>query len=273
MPEPKKYLKPRVDVKPEAVSCSHGCGSDVTIQRLYVNGRANPLPRVTCQACLDRVNDERSAPPAEAPQGDEVLDWLYALGVNTRKHGHATLENFDATHAAKAIDAARDFTHDTICAGKHDRVQGLYLVHDTKGTGKSHIAVASMRAVHEARPDARVVYMPTDRFITKVQDSYGTGETDKLVEMMRAAHLLVLDDLGREKATDDALRTLCTVLDEREGAPTVITANDLPAKLATRYRAESSDLWDRVADRLGDQVYRYVLVPGVSRRWRGPEAA
>ena len=113
--------------------------------------------------------------------------------------------------------------------------------------------------------------MPADRLISRVQDSYGTGTTDQLIERLRLAHLLVLDDLGREKGTDDALRTLCTVLDEREGAPTVITANGTPAQLATRYRDVA--LWDRVASRLGDEVYRYVAVPGPDRRFRDREAA
>jgi DNA replication protein DnaC len=218
---------------------------------------------VVCDEC-QAAEEETFGPGPATPK--DPRDWLHGLGVNTRKHGDATLDNFDATYTSKALDAARLFVEETVTAGKHDRVRGLYLLHETKGTGKSHLAVAIMRAVHERRPDLPMAYVPVDRFVARVQDSYGTGTTDALIESVaRRPHLLVFDDLGREKGTDDALRVLSTVLDEREGAATVITANGTPADLAGRYR--DSELWDRVASRLGDLVYRYVAVPGVDRRF------
>jgi DNA replication protein DnaC len=121
-----------------------------------------------------------------------------------------------------------------------------------------------MRAVHQQRPDLSVVFDPADRLITKIQDSYGSG-TDPLIEVRKRAGLYVLDDLGREKDTTDALRTICTILEEREGAPTVITSNALPRALGDR--AKDADLWARVASRLGDEVYRYVAVEGRDRRF------
>ena len=254
------------EIREEPGHCA-SCGDDVIVCRLYVGGSPAPTLPVVCDKC--QAEDVASGAAPRRP--NDVQDWLHALGVNTRKHGAATLESFDDTHAPKALAAARRFVADTVAAGRHDRVPGLYLVHELKGTGKSHLAVAIMRAVHEARPDVGVVYMPADRLIARVQDSYGTGTTDQLIERLRLAHLLVLDDLGREKGTVDALRTICTVLDEREGAPTVVTANGTPAQLATRYSDEG--LWDRVASRLGDEVYRYVAVPGPDRRFRGSEAA
>lgn len=233
--------------------------------RTWINGYAMPLLQVTCDGCTAAEAVEFLGRPAVNTPGDPA-DWLLSLGVNTRKHGRCTVENFDAAFAPLAPRAATDFIAETLAAGKHDRVRGLYLVHEAKGTGKSHLAVAIMRAVHEANPRLRVVYDPADRLIAKVQDSYGTGTTDRLIEDRRLADLYVLDDLGREKGTDDALRTLATILDEREGAPTVITANAPPEELAKRYR--DGGLFDRVASRLGDDVYRYVSVPGPDRRFR-----
>jgi len=254
------------EVRREPGKCP-SCGTEVEVSRIYVGNVPLSVPPPLCDGCMEA--EEQHTKPK--PQTVDVVEWLYRRGVNTRKHGSATLANFDSTYAPKALVAAERFVADCTSAGKHDRVPGLYLLHEAKGTGKSHLAVAIMRAVHEARPDVSVVYMPADRLIARVQDSYGTGTTDKLIEEMRTAHLFVLDDLGREKGTDDALRTLCTVLDEREGGATVITANGSPSDLAARYR--DVELWDRVASRLGDGVYRYVAVPGVDRRYRRGEAA
>lgn len=227
---------------------------------VVVVGPARLGPHV-CPAC--EVPED--AQPTLVPKAPEdVRDWLFSCGVNTRKHGHATIENFDASDAPKARHAADLFVVDVVAARRHDRVRGLYLTGST-GTGKSHLAVAIMRAVHEARPDVSVIYAPADRLITKIQGTYSSGGTDALIESWRDAGLAILDDLGREKDSVDALRTLCTILDEREGAPTVITSNHPPHVLGERHAG--GDLWGRVASRLGDQVYRYVGVEGRDRRF------
>lgn len=201
---------------------------------------------------------------------ESVEDWLAGLGINTRKHGTATIENFDASDAPRAQLAARAFVDETVASGRHDRVRGLYLVSGGKGTGKTHLAVGIVREVHRLRPDIDVVFDPADRLIAKIQDSYGKGFTDELISQRAQAGLYVLDDLGREKDTTDALRTLCTILDEREGAPTVITSNYEPDALGARH--SDGDLWARVASRLGDRVYRYVGVEGRDRRFGGAAA-
>lgn len=229
------------------------------------------VPPVMCARCSadDQVAQEFASPQELGPT--DPLEWLALLGVNTRKHGHATIENFDASDAPDAPREAERFVAEVVDANPHDYVSGLYLVSEKTGTGKSHLAVAIMRAVHEQRPSLSIMYEPADRLVSKVQDSYGSGTTDQLIEARKRAGLYVLDDLGREKSTGDALRLLCTVLDEREGHPTVITSNGLPHELGVRYADEST--WARVASRLGDEVYTFVAVDGRDRRFKVPVPA
>lgn len=256
-----------VEVRTETAQCRMGCGTTLERTVLY---RPDPITGdmvagmrlpVTCEPCQAVDEQPLGAPPV--PTTPE--DWLASLGVNTRKHGHATIENFDAGDAPSAPKHALRFVEDVTAAGPHDRVRGLFLVSEQTGTGKSHLAVAIMRVVHAERPDISVVFEPADRLVTRVQDSYGSGTTDELIERRARAGLYVLDDLGREKPTNDALRVLCTILDEREGAPTVITSNDLPRSLGARHN--DGAMWARVASRLGDEVYRYVAVDGRDRRF------
>ena len=239
------------------------CGAEVEIAAVIIDGKRLPMPNPVCDTCAETEDRESRAINSTAPIS--VEDWLDGLGVNTRKHGTATLESFDDSDSPKALTAAQRFVEELVASSQHDRVRGLYFVGEQTGNGKSHLAVAIIRAVHEARPDLSVVYDPADRLVTRVQDSYGSGTTDDLIEIRRRADLYVLDDPGREKGTTDALRVLCTILDEREGAPTVITSNALPRELGTRY--PNDGMWARVASRLGDAVYRYVAVVGGDRRF------
>lgn len=251
-----------VDVRVEQVPCMI-CGKSLSLSVLYMNGKRAPTPGALCFEC--GVEEELHWGPSEARPID-IKDWLRSVGVNTRKHGNATFESFNPTDALRALDAAKAFVDSVVVAGRHDRVRGLYLAHENTGTGKSHLAVAAMRAIHERAPGLIIVFDPADRLITRVQDSYGTGTTDALIETRASADVYVLDDLGREKGTDDALRVLATILDEREGAPTIITSNFLPNDLGARYKDNAQ--WGRVLSRLGDEVYRFVMVNGPDRRFQ-----
>lgn len=250
------------------------CRTPLTITALYCDGQRAPMLMPTCDTCIAEEEalfakpTGRESEGAAGPQG--TVDWLASIGVNTRKHGNATFETFDSSEAPAALRVTRAFVEDVLASQRHDRVRGLYLAGPT-GAGKSHLAVAVIHALHEARPALSVIYEPADRLVTRVQDTYGSGTTDAFIEQRKRAGLYVLDDLGREKPTADALRVLATILDEREGAPTVITSNQLPHELGARH--EESIEWGRIASRLGDEVYRYVLVAGRDRRFRAEGTA
>lgn len=242
-----------------------GCQREVETSVLYIDGQRAPSPPITCDECLEAEEAElaRAGLAVVPSKPVDVRDRLMALGVNTRKHGEAVLADFEGDDVP--WNAAKEMATTTAQAGRHDRVRGLYLVGDV-GVGKSHLAVAIMRYVLEKGDGVTVVYDSADRLITKVQDSYGQGTTDQLIDQRATAGLYVLDDLGREKPTADALRVLVTILDEREGAPTVITSNYLPNDLGKRHGSEVD--WGRVHSRLGDDVYRYVRISGRDRRFR-----
>lgn len=204
---------------------------------------------------------------------DPVVSGLTLAGVNVRKFGRASLEPSDTLGHGFVVDggnrhahqAARDFVQDVIDAGPYDSTRGLLLV-GTFGTGKTHLAVGCMVELLKAgtvRP-GHVHWRRTSRLITSIQDTYGGGKVGEVLKPLEDADLLVLDDLGTEKGTDDVLRILSDLIDARQGHPTIITANEPPDRIGTKF---ADDLgWGRIRSRLGRREYRPILITGADRR-------
>jgi len=199
--------------------------------------------------------------------------WLEAAGVNARQFGRAGLEESDELGVGWVRDpgnedayrAARGFVADVEAAGPCDPVRGLLLVGDY-GTGKSHLAGACMAELLQrgaVRP-GHVHWRRTSRLITEIQDTYGGGTVGSVLAPLEAADLLILDDLGTEKGTDDVLRILSDLIDARQGHPTIITANQPPDRIGAKFGDEMG--WGRIRSRLGRREYRWLLIRGEDRR-------
>jgi DNA replication protein DnaC len=167
------------------------------------------------------------------PDGDLSSLNLYASTTfQTWDHRVGELEPEDAANLRHAFDSARAF------AAQPD---GWLVLMGDHGCGKTHLAaaVANQRAtdggavlfvvVPDLLDHLRATFSPTSRV------SY-----DKRFDEIRAAPLLVLDDLGTESATPWAQEKLFQILNHRYAArlPTVITMStpleDAHPRLASR---------------------------------------
>ena len=238
-----------------------GCGTQFVATVLRIGGRALMGGRL-CDACVKKA--EESIRPVDDRAG-RMMELLDSVGVNIRKHGGCTLENWEAGDSDKPVAAAREFIASVGGAGWAEHVRGLYLTGDT-GTGKTHLAVGILREVlMSARIDpVRVVFDRAARLITEIQDTYGTGGTEKVLAKRENAALWVLDDFGAEKASENVLRIFTDLFSAREGHPTVITSNLDPHSLTARWSGED---WARLSSRLASQNFRAVSVKGADRRF------
>ena len=257
----------------EGATC-RDCGELFTRKRLVIDGQKAPgLTPYLCDECSDVCLEAEPAAPEGPSREDRIFELLDAAGVNVRKHGRCRLVEgtehsvqFDSTECGPLpLEAAGQFVDDTVRAGRWGAVLGLLFM-GTLGSGKTHLAAAIVRAVllDERIDPTRVIFDRADRLITMIQDTYGTGGTAAILERRERAHLLVIDDLGREKATPDSLRILVDLINAREGHPTVITSNHTPVGLVERFG--DAEGWKRLASRLGPQNFRHVLVEGHDRR-------
>lgn len=115
--------------------------------------------------------------------------------------------------------------------------QGLYL-HGMAGVGKTHLAVAVVNAVLNENPTylGYALFTSVSELMFLHRKNKATN-ADWIVAQCIEAPLLVLDDLGSERANDEAKEVLYTIIDCRyqECLPTMITSTLDDSELEERY--------------------------------------
>lgn len=109
------------------------------------------------------------------------------------------------------------------------------------GTGKTHLlaAVANQLIQGGRRP----LYWSFPDLVAHLQAGYRDGSHDERLEAVRAADVLLLDELGVEKETPDRFELLYKVVNHRLTwrLPTAIASNLLPARFPPRLRSRLGD--------------------------------
>lgn len=133
---------------------------------------------------------------------------------------------------ARAYEAARRFA---------EQPEGWLVLQGTYGCGKTHLAASIANARLAANRPAMFVSVPD--LLDHLRSTYAPDSRvtyDELFETIRAAPLLILDDLGTQTATAWAAEKLYQLFNYRYNGrlPTVITTNlsidDLDPRLASR---------------------------------------
>ena len=111
---------------------------------------------------------------------------------------------------------------------------GLYII-GVCGSGKTSLACAVAQALFEAR--RRVLVTTAIDMLQEIQDTFDNDiSTKDVVSKYISCALLVIDDMGKESASDWATRTLFQILNGRYGEmrSTIITSEYEPPDLARR---------------------------------------
>lgn len=251
----------------QTISETHTCPCGTPFERevtvmLGSGGRQTRIGATLCPECEESERIERREWESQRSIDDtDPLARMAVAGVNVRKFGGLTL---DEMGPSPAVTAAKRFAGEVERCGAWQFVQGLYLAGPT-GVGKSQLAVSTLRQILEDGYRGRIVFDRARALITTIQDRYGTGTVDAVIEQRRKAGVWLLDDIGTEKPTADAFRILEDILDSREGHPTILTSNDGPQQLAERWAPQ--DTAGRLWSRLGPQNYRAVIMDGEDRRF------
>ncbi len=103
---------------------------------------------------------------------------------------------------------------------------GLY-IEGTFGTGKTHLAATI--ALYLIEQERRVIFKTADDLFKDIKETFDKddGSEQKILARYKECDLLIIDDLGKEQATDWTTAQLYAILNDRyeNQRPVIITTN------------------------------------------------
>ena len=186
-----------------------------------------------------------------------------------------TFETFNPTPAnrgvlAAALEYARTFDEKLPRRDGPDPGKNGLFIAGSKGTGKTHIAAAI--ANHLLQKGTAVVCLTERDLLGRIRHTYSRNESgeSEILDLYRRVPLLIIDDLGKEKASEWTVSTLYSIVDGRYEAmrPLIITANYSAQDLVIRLTPAGGDRTtaDTTVDRLVEMCEGLVLD---GKSWRG----
>jgi chromosomal replication initiator protein len=107
------------------------------------------------------------------------------------------------------------------------------LFHSPYGFGKTHLLNAIAHEAQRARPDAKVVYLTAERFLSTFVKAIQDRQTASFKAGLREADLLLIDDVhfiaGKQSSQEELFHTLTTLMEE--GRRVVFSSDRAPVAL------------------------------------------
>lgn len=169
------------------------------------------------------------------------------------KYLSCTFKSFQPTpQNREALLACQSWAKDT---------RAFLFLTGSPGVGKTHLAVATLKVWQGAhRASLPGQFVSAIELLLTIQQCFSQdGSQLKTVQQYIAPPLLVIDDLGAEKATDWTRQIIYYILDKRDNMlrPTILTSNHGLADVAVAYG-------DKVASRIGSGA----VIPLTGEDWR-----
>jgi DNA replication protein DnaC len=219
------------------------CETEFTQQRLWVAdpnsddagpvmrpwGRTGPPPPhcPPCVAALTAEAEEREEARLRAVRMDVenpvFKARLESAGIFAPKLLRATMKTFDRRNNMNAYKAARSFVEGVMAGDLGDQPWRFFT--GPTGTGKTHLIVGMDRALYGLGFKGRVALIVAPLFVDRVQTGYGDKTASALLDSVRSADVVFVDDLGRGRQTDDKASIMNELLCLMEGKPVVISSN------------------------------------------------
>ena len=172
---------------------------------------AAPAPQIRRDAAL------HSAPATPRP----ARSWL-----DSQLNPRLTFESF-------VVGSSNRFTH-AACRAVAEHPGNVYnplFIFGGSGLGKTHLMHAVGHAVRMARPDARVTYVPAERFTNEMIFSIQHAQTLAFRNKYRSVDLLLIDDIqflaGKEGTQEEFFYTFNAL---RDAHKQIIVTADKPPK-------------------------------------------
>ncbi len=154
----------------------------------------------------------------------------------------------------------RTFNFDTFVEGKSNQIARAasiqigqnpgtaynpLFVYGGVGLGKTHLMHAIGNAILEANPEARVIYVHSERFVSDMIRSLQHNEIDKFKRFYRRVNVLLIDDVqffaGKDRSQEEFFHTFNALFEAQQQ---IVLSSD-------RFPKEVSGLEERLRSRFG----------------------
>ena len=182
-----------------------------------------------CPECVRRgEEDARQAElRKEARREAEKLKELLGYTAIPERFVGRTLDNYQATtpEQARALKVCRYYAQ-TFSDSMLPRGMGI-IMSGKPGTGKSHLATAILQALLPGHVGVYTTFMGMMNMIRSTYDAGSQITERKVLEKLSKVSLLVIDEIGVQRGTEDEHLQLFGIIDARYSAklPTIILTN------------------------------------------------
>lgn len=213
--------------------------------------------RIVFRACACRRAE--AAIEEEVKREAERIDNIKKLrrrGIEDERYLKCTFES-DDRREAKIRETCLNYVK------KWEEVKekniGLAFVGDV-GTGKTFYAASIANAIIDKGVAAIITTIPA--LHTSMSANYGENR-DFILNQIRSIPLLVLDDVGVERATPAAMENTYTIINERYKAkrPLIITTNISKAEILNPTTEHEKRIYDRICE-----MCPAIIQPKIKRR-------
>ena len=183
----------------------------------------------------------------------------YAARIIPLLHRNHSIDSFKGGEKAK--EECRNFINN------YEPLNGQHLLFTGKtGVGKTHLAIAIYRELiaQDKIASTTVRFVTAPELLLEIKKTFNGPSTmteSDIIDKYSDADLLILDDLGSEKATEFAIQSLYLVIDRRcrNMKPIIITTN-----LSLKEIEEKLDA--RIASRLSGMKVVEISMPDYRKK-------
>ena len=138
---------------------------------------------------------------------------------------HKNLKDFDFSFQPSINEAQiRNFA----TLGFMNNAENIIFIGDP-GTGKSHLSISIAElAINEGR---KVYYITMSDLIAKINTALQSGKTERLFRTTRIPSLLVIDEIGYQKLTQEQTEMFFAIISNRYERASVILTSNYPLSL------------------------------------------
>ena len=112
--------------------------------------------------------------------------------------------------------------------GFMNKAENIIFIGDP-GTGKSHLSISIAEiAINEGR---KVYYITMSDLIAKINTALQTGKTERLFRTMRIPSLIVIDEIGYQKLTQEQTEVFFAIISNRYERSSIILTSNYPLSL------------------------------------------